>query len=100
MYDNARPHVAQVVKIYLKTLKWDVIFHLSYSLDIVPLYYNIFISITHGLVELHFRSYEEVKNFVDSLVDLKYEQFFRYEIRMLPEILENDVVSDGQYFLE
>jgi len=35
-HDNARPHVAKVIKKYLETLKWDVLSHLPYSSDIAP----------------------------------------------------------------
>jgi len=36
LHDNARPHVAKVVKQYLETLKWDVLPHPPYSPDIAP----------------------------------------------------------------
>jgi len=36
LHDNARPHVAKVVKKYLETLKWDILPHPSYSPDIAP----------------------------------------------------------------
>ena len=36
-HDNARPHVAKVIKIYLKTLKWEVLSHPPYSPDVLPL---------------------------------------------------------------
>ena len=36
LHDNARPHIAKVVKKYLETLKWDVSPHPPYSLDIAP----------------------------------------------------------------
>jgi len=32
LHDNARPHVAKVVKKYLKTLKWDILPHPLYVL--------------------------------------------------------------------
>ena len=35
-HDNARPHVAKPVKTYLETLKWKVLPHPPYSLDIGP----------------------------------------------------------------
>jgi len=34
LHDNARPHVAKVIKKYLETLKWNVLLHLLYSPDI------------------------------------------------------------------
>ena len=60
LHDNARPHVAQVVKTYLETLKWEVLPHPPYSPDIAPSDYHLFRSMAHGLADL--RSYEEVKN--------------------------------------
>ena len=69
-HDNARPHVAKVIKTYLETLKWEVLPHLPYSPDVAPSDYHLFRSMAHGLTDQHFRSYEEVKKldrFVDSL---------------------------------
>ena len=65
-HDNARPHVAKPVKTYLGTLKWEVLLHPPYSPDITPSDYYLFRSMTHGLADQHFRSYEEVKNWIDS----------------------------------
>ena len=36
-HNNARPHVAKVVKTYLETLKWEVLPHPPYSPDVLPL---------------------------------------------------------------
>jgi len=36
LHDNAQLHVAEVVKKYLETLKWDILLHLPYSPDIAP----------------------------------------------------------------
>ena len=38
LHDNARPHIAKVVKKYLETLKWDVLpgCHSPYFPDIAP----------------------------------------------------------------
>ncbi|GFW09816.1 mariner Mos1 transposase [Trichonephila clavipes] len=63
-HDNARPHVAKVVKTYLETLKWEVLPHLLYSPDLAPSDYHLFRSMAHGLADQHFRSYEEVKNWI------------------------------------
>ncbi|GFW02776.1 mariner Mos1 transposase [Trichonephila clavipes] len=67
-HDNARPHVAKVVKTYLETLKWEVLPHPLYSPDLAPLDYHLFRSMAHGLAEKHFWSYEEV-NKLDRFVD-------------------------------
>ncbi|UYV67910.1 hypothetical protein LAZ67_5002472 [Cordylochernes scorpioides] len=97
-HDNARPHVAKVVKETLEALQWDVLPHPLYSPDIAPSDYHMFRSMTHGLAEQHFTSYEEAKNWVNVWIASKDEEFFRHGIRMLPERWEKVVAKDGQYF--
>ena len=41
-HNNARPHVAKVVKTYLETLKWEVLPHPPYSPDVAPSDYHLF----------------------------------------------------------
>ncbi|UYV73775.1 hypothetical protein LAZ67_11000877 [Cordylochernes scorpioides] len=97
-HDNARPHVAKVVKETLEALQWDVLPHPLYSPDIAPSDYHMFRSMTHGLAEQHFTSYEKAKNWVNVWIASKDEEFFRHGIRMLPERWEKVVAKDGQYF--
>jgi len=94
-HDNA--HVAQAIKIYLETLKWEILPYPLYSPDIAPSNYYLFRSMTHGLSEQQFSSHEDTKKWVDSWIASRDVDFFRREIRMLPEKLEK-VASDKQYF--
>ena len=81
-HNNAQPHVAKVIKTYLETLnKWEVLPHLPYFPDVAPSDYHLFRSMAHGLADQHFRSYEEVKNWIDSWMASKDDQFFRRGIR-------------------
>ncbi|EGI66432.1 Mariner Mos1 transposase [Acromyrmex echinatior] len=96
-HDNARSHVAKVVKTYLEMLKWEVLPHSPYSPDVASSDYHLFRSMAH-LADQHFRSYEEVKNWIDSWIASKDDQFFRRGIRMLSERWEKMVASNGQYF--
>jgi len=70
-YGNAQSHVANLVKIYLETLKWQVLPHPLYSPDIAP--YHLFRSMAHGQ---YLRSYEEVKNWIDTWIVSKHDSFF------------------------
>ena len=97
-HDNARPHVVKPIKTYLETLKWEVLPHPPYSPDIAPSDYHLFRSMTHGLADQHFRSYEEVKNWIDSWIVSKDDRFFLRGIRMLLERWKKVVASDEQYF--
>ena len=100
LHDNARPHVVRVVKTYLETLKWEalpqILPRLPYSPDVAPSDYHMFRSM--DLAEQHFRSYEDVKKWIDSWIASNDEQFFRRGIRTLPERWEEVVASDGHYF--
>jgi len=49
----------------------------------------------HGLANQHFRSYEKVKNWIDSWIASKDDQFFRRGIRMLPERWEKVMAMDN-----
>ena len=51
-----------------------------------------------GLAHQHFRTYEEVKKWIDSWIALKDAPFFRDGIRKLTERWKKVVASDGQYF--
>jgi len=95
---NARPHVAQAIKTYLETLKWEVLPHPPYSPDIAPSDYHLFRSMIHDLSEQKFSSYEDTKKWVDSWLASKDADFFRRGIHMLPERWKKVVASDGQYF--
>ena len=97
-HDNARPRVARPVKTYLETLKWEALPHPLYSPDVAPSDYHLFRSMAHSLAHRHFRSYEQVKKWIDSWISSKDTSFFRDGIRQSPERWKIVVVSDGQYF--
>ena len=97
-HDNALSHVAKGVKETLAALNLDVLPHPPYSIDIAPSDYHLFWSMAHGLAEQHFTSYDEAKNWVDSWIASKDEEFFKRGIRMLPERWSKIVERHGQYF--
>ena len=72
-HNNARPHVAKVVKKTLKAPNWDVPLHPPHSPDIAPLIYHFFRSIAHGLAEQHpkigsiFGSSHKMMNFLNAV---------------------------------
>ena len=96
-HDNARPHDVKPVKTYLETLKWEVLPHSPYSLDIAPSDYYLFRSMAHGLADQQFRSYKDIEKCLNSWIASKDEHFYRNGIRSLPEIWAKVVANDGQY---
>nr|CDS26135.1 Mariner Mos1 transposase [Hymenolepis microstoma] len=61
-------------------------------------YAHLFCSMTHGLADQHFSSYEVVKNWIDSWILSKYEKLLRRGIGLLPERWAKVAANDGQYF--
>jgi len=68
LLDNARPHVAKVVKKYLETLKWNVLPHPLYSPDIVP--YWLF---RRNAASHPFTSFAEIENWLQNWIASKDE---------------------------
>ena len=75
--DNARLHVARPVKIYLETLKWDVLPHALDTPVVASSDYHLFRSVAYGLAHQHFRFLEEVQKWIDSWIASKDASFFR-----------------------
>jgi len=98
LHDNARPHVAKVVKKYLETLKWDILPHPPYSPDIAPSDLWLFRRMQHDLAGHRFTYFAEIENWLQTWITSKDETFFRDGIRKLPERWEKVVTSDGRYF--
>lgn len=97
-HDNARPHVAIVVKNYLEGQNWEILPHPPYSPDIAPSDYHLFRSMQNALSRQKFRSDGEAKKWVDDFIAQKEQEFFTRGIRLLPERWAKVVASDGQYF--
>jgi hypothetical protein len=91
-------HVAKAVQETLLTLKWEVLPHAAYSPDCAPSDYHLFRSMQHGLADQHFKTYEEIKKWLDEWIASKDEHFFYRGIHLLSEKWEKIVASDGHYF--
>lgn len=98
LHDNARPHVEKTVKNYLETIKWDVLPHAAYSPDLAPSDYHLFRLMQNALQDVQFKSYEEVKKWIDEWIAAKPEKFFYDGIHKLPERWSKVIASDGKYF--
>lgn len=94
-HDNARPHIAQVVK---NRQNWEILPHPPYSPDIAPSDYHLFRSMQSTLSAQKFRTSQEAKKWVAEFIASKDEVFYDRGIRMLPERWAKVVASNGQYF--
>ena len=82
----------------MTTLNWEVLPHPPYSPDIAPSDYYLFWSMTHGLADQQFCSYEDIEKWLDSWIASKDEHFYRNGIPAVPERWAKVVAKVGQYF--
>lgn len=99
-HDNARPHVAKIVKDQLEELGWEILPHPPYSPDVAPSDYHLFRSMASDLAKEQFNSETEVRNWIDRWIASKQRDFFWRGIHKLPERWEKVVSAEGEYFSE
>ena len=58
----------------------------------------MFRSMTDGMADQQFHSYEDIEKWLDSWIASKDKHFYRNGIRALPERWAKVVVNDKQYF--
>ena len=93
LHNNARPHVAQVVKATLEELKLEVLQHLPYSLDLAPTSYYLFHSLSNHMRGVTFDNEEDLKNWLNKFFDTRPGVFWQNSIKKLVERWEEAVME-------
>ena len=99
LYDNARPHVAQIVKAALQDLEWEVLQHPPYSPDLAPTDYYLFRSLSNHMRGVTFDNKEDLKNWLNKFFDIRPGDFWRNGIDKSVERWEEVVNSNGEYII-
>ena len=68
LHDNARPHVAKIVKIAIKELEWEILLHPPYSPDIAPSDYHLFRSMSNQMRGVTFSDEDDLKAWLDNFL--------------------------------
>lgn len=68
-HENAKPHMASVVKIYLKIDDWEDLSHPLYSAYIAPSDYYLFPSMQSALQNVPHTSFENIENWLDETIE-------------------------------
>ena len=97
LHDNTRPHVAQVIKATLQELKWEVLQHLLYSLDLAPMVYYLFHSLSNHMRGVTFDNKEDLKNWLNKFFDTRPGDFWQNSIDKLVKRWVEVVNSNGKY---
>ncbi|CAH2106531.1 unnamed protein product [Euphydryas editha] len=99
-YDNARSHVAQVVKAALQELEREVLQHPPYTPDLAPTDYHLLRSLSNHMRSVSFDREEGFKNLLNNIFDTRPDDFWQNGIEKLVERWEEVVNSNGECIIE
>jgi hypothetical protein len=60
--ENARPHTANMTKVAIQELDWEIFPHPPHSSDLAPSYYHLFRSLSNNLPGVSFNNGTELQN--------------------------------------
>jgi histone-lysine N-methyltransferase SETMAR len=99
-HDNAKPHVAKVVKQKLEQLCWKSLPHPPYSPDLAPSDYHLFRSLSNDLRDRKFENEDDLKKHLQDFFDSKSVAFYAKGIHDLPNRWREVIASHGNYISE
>lgn len=100
LHDNARPHTANIVKITLQELKWEILQHPPYSPDLAPTDFHLYRSLSNEMRGVTFKNEEDLKNWLNKFFETRTGDFWRNGINKLVERWEQVVNNNGDYIID
>ena len=100
LHDNARPHIARTTNDKFRELGWEVIPHPSYSPELAPTDYHLFLSLTHHLAGRSFETEDDLKTAIADFFDQIPPNFCERGILSLPGRWRQVIASNGAYVNE
>ena len=97
LQDNARPHTAALTMKTLRKLKWDVLPHPPYSLDLAPSDFHLFGPLKEFLGGKKFQSTDEVINVVQQWTNMQPKEFYYSGIMKLQDRWNKCIAVAGDY---
>ena len=97
LQDKARPHVAARTMDTIQKLKWNVLSHPPYSLDLAPLDCHLFGPLKEHLGGKRFHNTEEVIQDVQEWLHWQTKDFFLSGIHKLPDRRRKCIANRGDY---
>lgn len=97
LHDNDRQFDNATTEMIAR-LGWELLPHPPYSADISPSDHHLFRSMLDEMAGHRFTSVDEIEHWIDAFLDSNPTSFFENGIQNLPELWENVVTANGQYF--
>ena len=100
LHDNARPHVAKIVKAALQELDWEVLQHPPYSPDLAPTDYHLFRMLSNEMRGVTFDNDKGLENWLNNFFESRSSDFWQNGINKLVDRWEQVVNTDGEYIID
>jgi hypothetical protein len=97
-HDNAGPRSANMTKVAIQELDWEILPHPLYSPDLAPSDYHLFRFLSNNLRGVSFKNDAELQNLLADFT-AKPGAFFKRGIENLPKRWEA-VVNNGEYIID
>ena len=79
-HDNAKPHIAKIVKEKIDKFGWELLPHPPYSPDLAPSDYLLFRSLSNDMRGRHFKDEKHLKSFLRDFFDSKTKEFYATQL--------------------
>ena len=99
-HDNAKPHVAKIVKEKIEKFGWELLTHPPYSPDLTPSDYHLFRSLSNDMRGKMFKEEKDLKSYLQAFFDLKSEEFNASGIYDLPRRWREVICTNGEYIID
>lgn len=99
-HDNARPHIANIVKLAVEELNWELLPHPAYSPDLAPSDFHLFRSLSNAMRGVTFKNNDELQNWLVEFFGSKPRQFYQNGIEKLVERWEEVIKNNGNYIID
>jgi hypothetical protein len=98
-HNNARPHTANISKVAIQELDWEILPHPPYSPDLVRSDYHLFRSLSNNLRGVSFNNDAELRNWLE-IFTAKPADFIKRGIKNLPDRWEAVVNNGAEYIID
>lgn len=99
-HDNAKPHTSVMTRKKISQLGWDVLPHPSYSPDLAPSDFHLFLSLQNSMRAMRFNSDEDLKQHIVQFFASKDMSFYERGILKLTERWEQVIEQNGAYIID
>ncbi|XP_076052673.1 histone-lysine N-methyltransferase SETMAR-like [Oratosquilla oratoria] len=98
LHDNARPHLARVVRDTIQQLGWETLCYPPYSPDLAPSDYHLFHSLDIHLRRKSFTNEGDLRQALTDFFASKNPKFYRKGMEQLETRWQKVLDTDGDYF--